>query len=171
MSLKKISRIAVLSALAIVLRYAFGAFPNVKPITAIFLVATIFYGLWEGMLIMMVTMLVTSFVLGFGPWVFGQLLAYSLILFLWKCLCYPLLKIFEDGKVSQMIFQSVLAGVMAMLYGLIIDSYSALIFGSAIWPMLISGFYFNVAHALSTIAFYPFIFSIFRRFATNEKSH
>jgi energy-coupling factor transport system substrate-specific component len=40
----RLTRLAILTALACVLRIAFGAFPNVKPITALFFCLGL--GLW-----------------------------------------------------------------------------------------------------------------------------
>ncbi|MGT2924805.1 ECF transporter S component [Streptococcus caviae] len=170
MPLKKISRIAILSALAIVLRIAFAGLPNIQPITAIFLVCAVFYGLWESVLIMSVTMLVTSFLLGFGPWVLGQIISFASILFLWKFICYPLTKSLPLGRIKEMILQAVLAGLMSILYGIIVDAYSALLFAAPLFAYILAGMTFNLMHAVSTMLFYPLIVSIFRRFVFNEKT-
>lgn len=169
MSLIKISRIAILAALAVVLRLTFGAFPNIKPITAIFLICAVFYGFWESFLIMSLTMLITSFFMGFGVWVFWQILAYALILLLWTFLFHPMTKAIKFAKLNIVAIQALIAGLLAIIYGLAIDSYSALLYGAPIWPMLLSGIYFNLAHAWSTTLFYPLILSLFRRFIPYEK--
>ncbi|MEZ7646615.1 ECF transporter S component, partial [Streptococcus parasanguinis] len=47
----------------------------------------------------------------------------------------------------------------------------ALIYHIPWWTyVLVNGFSFNLAHALSTIIFYPIIYQIFRRFYV-EKNH
>ena len=170
MPLKKISRIAILSALAIVLRIAFAGLPNIQPITAIFLVSAVFYGLWESVLIMSVTMLVTSFLLGFGPWVLGQIISFGCILFLWKFICYPLTKFLPLSRLNKMILQAVLAGLMSIIYGIIVDAYSALLFAAPLFAYILAGMTFNLMHAVSTVLFYPIIVSIFRRLLSDEKT-
>ena len=169
MTLKKISRIAVFSALCIALRLAFGLFPNIKPITAIFLSYTLFYGLGEGLLVMVMTMLITSSVLGFGPWVLGQFISYAAALCFWFFLYHPALRRIKAAGKKQLL-ESLGAGLVALIYGIMIDTYSAVLFGSPVWPMLISGLYFNLAHCLSTVLFYPLITTIFRRFTTYEEN-
>ena len=95
-TLKQISRIAILSAIAIVLRLAFSALPNIQP---------------------------------------------------------------------------VLAGLMGIVYGILIDTYSALLFSTPILAYIIAGMTFNLAHAISTLFFYPIILSIFRRLLSHEKNN
>lgn len=170
MPLKKISRVAILSALAIVLRMVFAALPNIQPITAIFLVCAVFYGFWESFLIMFATMLVTSFLLGFGPWVLGQIISFGSILFLWKFLFYPMTRSLRFGKINEVLIQALFAGLMGIVYGLVIDTYSALLFSAPLLAYVLAGMSFNMMHAVSTVFFYPIILSIFRRVVSNEKT-
>lgn len=146
---------ALLSALCVVLRLQFSFWGNVQPITAIFLVATIWLSLLEGVLIMAVTMLVTSFMLGFGIWVPLQILSFGLVLLLWHQL-FPLIK-------EKQLLQILVAGLLAFLYGGVIDSLMAGLYGMPWWSYVAAGATFNVAHALSTALFYPLIMMIFRR--------
>ncbi|MGT2895290.1 ECF transporter S component [Streptococcus entericus] len=162
MNTRRLAQIALLSALSVALRYAFGAFPNIKPITAIFLVLSITLVLADSLMVMALTMVVTSFIFGFGPWVLWQLLAYGVVLFLWKMLCYPLTKSLKSATIRG-VAQSVLAGLMGILYGLVIDSVSALFYQMPIWAYLLNGISFNLAHAISTALFYPIIVTIFAR--------
>ncbi|MGT2925947.1 ECF transporter S component [Streptococcus cuniculipharyngis] len=162
MALKRLSQLALLSAVCIILRYLFAGIPNVQPITAIFLTITIRMGLVDGVLVAAVTMLVTGFLLFFGPWVLWQILSYSLILCLWKFLCYPI-----SQRKSWL--ESALAGLLAFLYGLVIDSITALFYGAPVWPYVLAGSVFNLAHGLSTSLSYPIIITVFRRF-THEKN-
>ena len=57
----RLTRLAILTALACVLRIAFGAFPNVKPITALFFVLILAYGLADAIIVSTLTMIVTGF--------------------------------------------------------------------------------------------------------------
>lgn len=158
----RLTRIALMAALCVALRYAFGAFPNVKPITAIFLVLTISWGLLDAWLVMALTMTVTALVLGFGPWVAWQLAAYTVVLGLWKFLAYPLTSLSQSAIIKQ-ISQASLAGFMGIIYGLVIDSLSAILYSMPIWAYVLNGLGFNLAHALSTAIFYPIITTIFAR--------
>lgn len=168
-SLQHLTRIAILSALCVVLRYTFASLPNVQPITAIFLISSVSLGLADSISIMAITMLVSSFLMGFGPWVFWQILSFALILCLWKWLLYPLTKVLKFGKINEVVPQALLAGMMGIVYGVVIDSFYAFIYSMPWWTYVLAGVSFNLAHALSTILFYPLILPILRRFY-HEKS-
>ncbi|EHI70194.1 ECF transporter S component [Streptococcus ictaluri] len=165
MSAKVISRIAVMSALCFVLRLAFSSLPNVQPVTAIFLVYLLCYGLAEAVLLMGLCMLLTSFILGFGPWVFWQISAFAIILLVWKVLLYPLSK-----KVVRydLLIQSLMAAFCGLAYGFLIDAAFAYLYSMPWWTYLLAGMPFNLAHAVSTFVFYPLILLLFRRIS-NEK--
>lgn len=163
---QRLTRIALMAALCVALRYAFGAFPNIKPITATFLVLTISWGLLDAWLVMALTMTLTALVLGFGPWVAWQLTAYTVVLGLWKFLAYPLTSLVQSAIIKQT-SQASLAGVMGIIYGLVIDSLSAILYSMPIWAYVLNGLGFNLAHALSTAIFYPIITTIFARLGSD----
>lgn len=162
MPVKKITLIALLTSLCVVLRYAFGLFPNIKPITAIFLVVCLKVGLFESILLACSTMLVTGFLMGFGPWVFWQMGTYTLILVVWK-LASRFLAVFLPEN-SQGWIQITGAGLMGFFYGFVISIFSAIFYGSVFWPYWLNGLSYDFLHALSTALFYPLIIRIFRRY-------
>lgn len=160
MSSKRIARISILAALAVVLRFAFVAFPNIKPITAIFLVSAVFLGLLDSLLIMTLTMLVTGIYLGFGPVVLWQILSFSLVLCLWDIIVVPMI----EQKRLALWGQALLAAIVVMVYGFLISLFSAYYFGFSPLIFWLNGLSFDGLHASSTFIFYPIIYSIFRRF-------
>lgn len=155
-NLRMMSRIALLSALCVVLRLQFSAWGNVQPITAIFLVSAVTFGLARGISAMAITMLVSSFLLGFGIWVPFQILSFAIIMVLWRYL-FPLLA-------NSIVLQSIVVAGLAFFYGVVIDSFMAAVFGMPWWTYVAAGASFNLAHAISTLCFYPIILMIFRRF-------
>ncbi|MBM7636356.1 ECF transporter S component [Streptococcus saliviloxodontae] len=165
LSLNQVTRISLLSALCVVLRYAFASLPNIQPITAIFLVISLTFGLLESILVMAVTMLISSFLLGFGPWVLWQIVSFAVVLFIWFYLLYPLTKLLKSTRGSEIAFQAFLAGGVGFSYGMVIDSFFSLLYGMPWWAYVIAGAGFNLAHAASTVIFYPLIILIFRRFS------
>lgn len=161
MSLQRLTRISLLAALCVALRQAFAPFPNVQPISAIFFLLVIFEDYIFAFLVMALTMFVSSFFLGMSPIVFFQIVAFGSWMLLWR-ICY---------KWIPFAIQILLVGLMAFGYGVLIDSVYAIVYHMPWWTYaLINGFSFNLAHALSTIAFYPIIYHIFRRFYV-EKNH
>ncbi|HFI0701802.1 TPA: hypothetical protein ACGO3H_001274 [Streptococcus suis] len=159
-SVKRLSRIVLLVALAIVLRLAFGAFPNIKPLTAIFLVALSYMGLMDAWLVMALTMVGSGLLFGFGPVVLWQVLSFGLIQLLWWGLVRP----FIHKERLTIWLQSLLAAVLVYVYGFVISILSAWKFGLAPFIFWLNGLFFDSLHAVSTFLFYPIIYHIFRRF-------
>ncbi|MBM7642548.1 ECF transporter S component [Streptococcus loxodontisalivarius] len=163
MSLKIMTRCAILAALCIVLRQAFAFLPNIQPITSIFLLISIFWSLEEGILVVSLTMLISSFLLGFGPWVFYQIISFSLVLMLWSQVLVPLAKSFRLKDIGLEIVLAILAASMGIIYGILIDSISAWFYQMPWWTYVLAGMPYNLAHAFSTAIFFPIIKTIFRR--------
>lgn len=149
----RLTRLAILTALACVLRITFGAFPNIKPITALFFVLILTYGLADAMIVSSLTMVVTGFLMGFSVIILGQMLSYAVILSLGTL-------IFKGVK--PLVFRTVVIFILTMLYGFIISIFSAQLFGSPFWPFWLSGLTFDLAHAVSTALFFPILATIFK---------
>lgn len=111
-------------------------------------------------------MLLTGLLLGFGEVVFRQMLAFALICFIWHWLA----RLFKSFPLNLALpLQIMAAAGLSLLYGLILDVSSALIFSTPILAYILAGLTFDLLHAASTALFYPIIFSIFRRFS-HEKT-
>lgn len=160
MTSKQMARIAILAALAFVLRMTFSHLPNIQPISALFLLTTLMMGYYEAILAMIISILLSSFLLGCGPWVFWQITAFIMIMTIWRFLLYPLTK---KIKGPEIVMQSLFAAILAFFYGLIIDSCFAYLYSMPWWSYLLAGTVFNGLHAISTFLFYPILLTIFRR--------
>lgn len=153
MTTTQLTRIAILTALASVLRLVFGAFPNIKPITALFFVILLAYGLGEAICVSSLTMLVTGFLMGFSIIILGQMISYAVIL----SLGYVMFKrLHHLGLRTGAVF------LLTMCYGVMISLFAAQIFGSAFWPFWLGGLSFDLAHAVSTAIFFPILLTIFK---------
>ncbi|MEQ9764688.1 ECF transporter S component [Streptococcus sp. ZJ151] len=160
LTIRNISKIAILSAMCVVLRYAFSALPNIQPLTALFLILVEVESLWLASLVMALSMLVSSFLLGFGPWVLFQIFSFGVILLIWKIVLI---------KKCNSYYLTFFSAILAFLYGMIIDSVMAGFFKMPWWSYVLAGLPFNLNHALSTLVFYPILEHILRRFY-HEKS-
>lgn len=160
MTSKQITRIALFSALAFVLRMAFSQLPNIQPVTALFLVFALVFGYYESLLIMFITIFLTSFLLGFGPWVFWQITIYMVLISLWHYVFYPLARIWHK---KGLLIQAAVAATLAFTYGIMIDSCFAYLYSMPFWSYIVIGLPFDFAHAVSTFLFYLIIIAIFRR--------
>lgn len=165
MTTKQITRIAIFSALAFAIRIVFSQLPNVQPVSALFFVLIIVFGYFEGILIMMITMLISSFLLGFGPWVFWQMTAFTIVLSLWYYLAYPLTK---KVKRHQLLIQSIIVCLGALLYGILMDLFFSYIYSMPWLSYVLSGLPYSINHGIASLIAYPLFVTILRRF-TNEK--
>lgn len=157
---RQIGRIVTLTALCIVLRIVFGPFPNIKPLAAIFLVSISYLGIVEATLLMVLTMISSGILFGFGIHILWQVLSFAVVQIIWK----GLLTTGCIDKERTILVQSILAGLLAFMYGLIISIFTAMQFGISLIPFWLNGLFFDMMHGLSTLFFYPIIFQIFRRF-------
>ncbi|KXT78580.1 hypothetical protein [Streptococcus sp. DD13] len=159
-SLQYLTQIAMLAALAIVSRQVFAPYPNIKPITAIFLVTGLYMGYWPSFWVMAITMLITSFYLGFGVIVLWQIVSFGLVLGVWQLLA---VKLHADTSKNTLI-QMVIAGLLPYLYGGVIALPDSIYWQIPLPVYLLGNIPFDTYHGVSTFLFYPFIKSIFRRF-------
>ena len=166
MSARRMSQIAILAALCIALRLVFAPFPNVKPVTAFFLVSLLYLDFWDSFLIMMLTMLGSSLIFGFSLVVAWQILSFGILLWLWRFLVLPLSARFSH----QILLQSLLAGLLTLSYGFWISIPVAFQFGFNLYLYWLNGLFFDLLHAISTVLFYPVIYLLLRRFYHDEKS-
>lgn len=166
MSAKLMSRIAIMSALCVVLRMVFSSLPNVQPVTAFLLSYLLYFGLAEAVLVMMLCLFLSAFLLGFGPWVFWQVTCFVLVLLLWRFVLYPLSQQFPQYQLGCQAFLVALCG---LLYGVLIDTCFAYLYSMPWWSYVLAGMPFNIAHALSTLVFFPVVMMLFRRLIGEQK--
>ncbi|HEP1349524.1 TPA: ECF transporter S component [Streptococcus pyogenes] len=166
MSAKFMSRIAIMSALCVVLRMVFISLPNVQPVTAFLLSYLLYFGLAEAVLVMMLCLFLSAFLLGFGPWVFWQVTCFVLVLLLWRFVLYPLSQQFPKYQLGCQAFLVALCG---LLYGVLIDTCFAYLYSMPWWSYVLAGMPFNIAHALSTLVFFPVVMMLFRRLIGEQK--
>lgn len=167
MTAKKVSQVAVLAALCIVLRLVFAPFPNIKPVTAFFLVSLLYLDFWDAFLVMAMTMLGSSLLFGFSLVVAWQITSFGILMLAWRYLVIPLTK-----DLSHRIgIHSILAGLITMTYGFWISIPVAVQFGINLYLYWLNGLFFDLLHALSTSFFYPVIYLLLRRFYHHEKNN
>lgn len=149
--------IAVLSAIAVAGRAAFFMLPQFKPVVAIVIIAGVCFGAESGFLVGAVTGFVSNFFFGQGPWTPWQMFCFGIIGFLAGVL-------FKKGFLKKTRLSLCIFGGLAtfFIYGGIINLGSLLIFTAQFsWPALlatyVSGFWFDVVHAIATVTFLYFI--------------
>ncbi|OME18005.1 MULTISPECIES: ECF transporter S component [Paenibacillus] len=149
--------IAVLAAIAVAGRAAFFMLPQFKPVVAIVIIAGVSLGAEAGFLVGAVAGFVSNFFFGQGPWTPWQMFCFGIIGFLAGIF-------FKKGLLKKNKLSLCIFGGLAtfFVYGGIINIGSLMMFTSEFsWPALmttyISGFWFDMVHAISTVVFLFFI--------------
>ena len=76
---RRIIVIAVMTALSILGRFVFAPIPGFKPITAMIVITAIWLGGESGFLVGVLTVLISNFYFGHGPWTPFQMFAFGMI--------------------------------------------------------------------------------------------
>lgn len=153
---KNIMPIVVLATLAVVGRIIFAPLPNIKPVSAIVIVAGVVFGKRSGFLTGVLTALVSNLFFGQGPWTLWQMYAWGLMGY---CAGALTQKGILKGRLSVLVF-----GALAPLgYGLILDSYYFIGFVGE-WTFAAAalaygmGLVGSITHAVATLGFLAIIY-------------
>ena len=141
-----ITTLAFISALAVVGRWLLTPLPNVQPITVIFILMAVIFGPISSSIVVFVTIIVSSFIHGFGYWVVHQLLAYWIVIWI----CHIVLR-----ANWHWVIQTFFVGVTGYLYGLLMTLlYALTVQLQNPLGYYIAGLYFDTLHAAGNIGFY-----------------
>ena len=146
--------IATLVALTVAGRAAFYWAPQIKPVSALVIVAGVCLGAESGLLTGAMSAFLSNFFFGQGPWTPWQMFGFGLIGFLAGVLFRP--GALPRGRVALCVY----GGLSTLiLYGAIVNFGSLLMFGSTAlnWAGLLavyaSGLPFDLVHAAATVLF------------------
>lgn len=148
MSTRRITNIAMLSCLSFVGRMTFSFLPNVQPTTAIIIIITLYFGVVDGLLVAILSMLISNMYLGMGVWTIAQIASYSMIVILFHFLAKIRVKNTDNYYLT-------LVSISGILYGLFISLVQAPFFGWASFiPYYISGVPYDIYHAVGNYFFF-----------------
>ena len=144
LTVRKLTLIAMTIALCSVIRFPFSYLPNITPLTTIYLS--------EAIIIADMTIIATSVYLGMGYWVVGQLLAYSLIIFLyWLFIKIDIMKF--------LIMQAILCLILGLIYGIVISMFEVFVLQISSFEIYyIAGLPFDLMHGLGNFLFMILVF-------------
>lgn len=165
-SIKEIAYLSMLTAACVVGRTLFQFIPNVQPMTVIFLLITFYLGLSRGLVVALLSILITNMYMGMGVWTISQLISYTVVLLVFYLLCK--ISLFRRNFWLKGLY-CVFAG---LLYGFIISIISVKVYGiTAFLPYYLSGIYFDLMHGLGNGGFYLVLAPIFAKLlpSTTEK--
>ena len=149
---KHVYRVALLSmmiALSHVGRLVFSFLPNVQPVTVIVLMFTLVFGIRDGLIVGILSIVLSNMTLGMGVWTFAQVASYGVLVLL-----TGILRPFQKYVWFDVAF-ALYAGVAGYLYGFIISAVQAPFFGiQKFWVYYMAGIPFDTMHALGNVGFY-----------------
>lgn len=147
--------LASLSAIATASRAAFFMLPQVKPVAALVIITGAAIHPQAGFFVGALTGFVSNFVFGQGPWTPWQMLAFGLLGFVSGLFFRGQRNKWKENQVILVVFGGF---ITVFLYGIIMDTASAMMFTQApnrkqLLAMYISGFGYNLVHGISTALF------------------
>ncbi|MCA0970305.1 ECF transporter S component [Halobacillus litoralis] len=163
MNVYKLTLIAMLASLSVSGRIIFANIPNIQPSTAIIIITGFWLGPLGGVLVGLLTALLSNLVIGMGMWVVWQLVAWSIIGFgagiigkfwnntpIWSLMVYGAFGGFFFGFIMAVTFRAA---------------------GQPFWAYYLAGIGFDVNHAISNVVVIgllaPVLSRLFRRYETN----
>lgn len=159
---RRLTVIALMSSLSFVGRMMFSFLPNVQPTTVIIILIVMYMGLYEGMMVATISMLMSNIYLGMGVWTIAQITSYAVIVLF----VYLFARKFPDYFESF----ALVAFFSGLLYGLIISLVQAPFFGWVSFiPYYLSGLTYDFSHAIGNYFFFMILHEPLKRILS-EKS-
>jgi len=160
---QKLTLLAMLASLATVGRILFSSLfylPNVQPVTTLVIICGMWLGPIEGVILAVLSTVLSNLVLGMGIWTLPQILSWVVIGLLSGIL----------GKFKHRIplwAMATFSCIMGYVYGVSIDIPYAMISGH-FWAYMLSSLPFNTYHAVGNFIFmlilYPILSRLFIRY-------
>lgn len=157
-SVKEIANLSLMVAACVVGRLLFQFIPNVQPMTTILLIMTVHRGFRQGLIVSLLSVIITNLYLGMGVWTFAQLFSYALVISLVTFLAkWPLFK-------KSLMLQTGFSFLAGFLYGFIISVVSYKMYGmTAFLPYYLQGLSFDFLHAIGNAGFYLILGPLFKK--------
>lgn len=170
-TVNRIALLAVLTAFVTVGRLVFALpiLPNVQPMTAMLILITLNIGVIDGLVVSVLSLLLTNLFLGTGPWTVMQMVSFALLILVTAILKY----FYSYGKLLNRLAFTVWAGMAGLLYGLAITLMSYHLYGmNNFWIYYLNGIPFDTLHAVGNMIFFfilePIIVPVIQRKFSNE---
>lgn len=168
MDTRRIARLAILVSLCHVGRVMLGFLPNVQPMTVILLLLTIVFGFSDGLIVAVLSILISNLQMGMGVWTFAQIGTYIAVVAI-TAFISPIL------RRLPLWLSALYAGFTGFLYGFLISLIQSIFFSwLSFFPYWIAGLSFDLFHALGNIGFwiilYPILMPLFEKQKRTERN-
>lgn len=118
-TVNRIALLAILTSFVTVgrLAFAFPFLPNIQPMTAMLLIITLSIGVIDGLVVSLLSLLLTNIFLGTGPWMLMQIISFTLLILLTAVLKL----LYMHGSVLNRSLFAAWAGLTGLIYGFAIS--------------------------------------------------
>lgn len=148
-SVREIAYLSLIVAAATVSRVAFQVLPNVQPMTVFFLIITLQLGIMRGLIVSLLSIIITNLYMGMGVWTIAQILSYAVVIMTVGILCH-----FSYYRKSFFL-QTVTSILVGFLYGFVISIISVYMYGFPnFWAYYLQGLSFDMLHGVGNGIFY-----------------
>lgn len=165
-TVNRIALLAIMTAFVTVgrLGFALPVLPNIQPMTALLIIITLNIGVIDGLVVSVLSLLLTNLFLGMGPWTIFQMIGFIIIVLITGGLKY----FYSFGSLSNRILFAIWALLSGYLYGLILSILSSYLYGvSNFLVYYMNGIPFDTLHAMGNLVFFlilePIIVPIIRK--------
>jgi len=152
-SVRRIALLAIMTALTTVGRLMFSlpVLPNIQPMTALLIVIALNIGIIDGLLVSVLSMLLTNLILGMGPWTVLQIISFAVIILLTGLFKY----FYTFGTLRNRLLFSMWALLAGFIYGFIVSFLSFHLYGmSNFFVYYLNGLPFDMLHAIGNFGFF-----------------
>lgn len=149
----RIALLSVMTALVTVGRLVFALpfLPNIQPMTALLIIITLNIGVLDGLIVSVLSMLLTNLFLGMGPWTGMQIVSFSMIILLTAFLK----PFYRFGTIRNRIIYSLWALLTGFIYGWVISYLNFNLYGmSNFLVYYLNGLPFDGLHAVGNLGFF-----------------
>ncbi|WP_156808091.1 ECF transporter S component [Allofustis seminis] len=158
---KRIALLALLTALGCIGRWLFAVpfLPNIQPMTTILLLVTLHFGVVDGIIVSILSILLTNMLLGMGPWTLHQIGTYMIVM----ALTGILRPLYARQTPLHFMLLTLYAGLVGLLYGFIISIFSVYMYQMpSFLAYYMRGIPFDMLHGLGNIGFFSLLVPILR---------
>lgn len=133
------------------LMFALPFLPNIQPMTAMFIIISLNIGVPDGLIVSLLSMLLTNLFLGMGPWTLMQIFSFAVVI-----LFTGLLKIFyQFGNIKIRFVFAIWALIVGFIYGFVISYLNFRLYGlNNFLVYYINGLPFDLMHGIGNFGFF-----------------
>lgn len=151
-SVRRIALLSMMIAIAYVGRSLLQVVPNVQPVTVILIILTLSMGIADGLIVAVLSILISNLTLGMGVWTFAQIISFSVIVLITGLVIKP---VYKKMPTWTMVLYAASTG---LIYGLVVSFVMKYLIGfDSFWAYYLMGIPMDLMHAFGNGAFYAIL--------------